>query len=561
MGRIKIVFLGICLLSTALLAGCGGGLSHIPTPPIEFDDVLPANSVDDRERQVIVVDQVLQFEVVPTSGISEKSAVGTANAIDASGNNLVFARSIPIEQVPTAAIGYLSATASINVAFGSYTASDIRSYSINIRFESGDTLKTADSNSTVPVYVSVDGGTYFHRVTGTRDQLVSTSSATLSNGQSTVPFLFRFDMSQVESSTFSGKVVIELIVELARNQTLNSSLQASLLGKGINIGNDLEEIPEGNNETGLVVTQTDFRVIKAAGFDTVRLPINWGGRVGSAPGYEIPTEFFSRVDSVINQAMSEGLNVIIDYHSQSTTLSVSPSTEAARLTAVWQQIASRYQNKSSRLYYEIFNEPDDQISTANWNQIQNSVIQSIRSIDSFHTIIVTGKSWSAPESLSGISLNSNQNLIAMVHFYDPILFTHQGAEWMGSDFSVTGVTWPGPPSATVNPPRTNTAWIIDWFHRYNTVTGNNNPASQGQIERQFDIISTWKTSNIPVVIGEFGTYKRGPMDSRANWTRAVRKEAEERGIPWCFWEYSSGFGAYDRSNATWRSALLSALMD
>ena len=65
----------------------------------------------------------------------------------------------------------------------------------------------------------------------------------------------------------------------------------------------------------------------------------------------------------------------------------------------------------------------------------------------------------------------------------------------------------------------------------------------------------------PLNVGEFGAYEVGDMASRARWTRAVVEEAERRGFSWTYWEFCSGFGAYDPIADAWREPLLQALMN
>jgi endoglucanase len=40
----------------------------------------------------------------------------------------------------------------------------------------------------------------------------------------------------------------------------------------------------------------------------------------------------------------------------------------------------------------------------------------------------------------------------------------------------------------------------------------------------------------------------------------VRGEAERRGFAWAYWEFGSGFGAYDPEAGAWRDELLRALL-
>jgi endoglucanase len=118
------------------------------------------------------------------------------------------------------------------------------------------------------------------------------------------------------------------------------------------------------------------------------------------------------------------------------------------------------------------------------------------------------------------------------HYYNPFEFTHQGAVWIG--------------------PRAD-AWL-----------GTRWPSGQVQltaIQRDFDKIQAWsKLNKRPIYLGEFGAYSKADMKSRASWTAYVARQCEERGFSWAYWEFCSGFGAYDPPARVWREPLLKALV-
>ena len=60
-------------------------------------------------------------------------------------------------------------------------------------------------------------------------------------------------------------------------------------------------------------------------------------------------------------------------------------------------------------------------------------------------------------------------------------------------------------------------------------------------------------------MGEFGAYSAADMESRARWTIAVVREATGRGFSFAYWEFGSGFVAYDPAKKEWRRPLLVAL--
>ena len=61
-------------------------------------------------------------------------------------------------------------------------------------------------------------------------------------------------------------------------------------------------------------------------------------------------------------------------------------------------------------------------------------------------------------------------------------------------------------------------------------------------------------------LGEFGAYEKGDIDSRARWTSFVSNTAAAHQFPTAYWEFCSGFGAYDPVATEWRKPLLNALI-
>ncbi len=90
-----------------------------------------------------------------------------------------------------------------------------------------------------------------------------------------------------------------------------------LLGRGVNIGNALEAPNEG--DWGVVVKEEYFDIIKQAGFNSVRLPVNWSGHALKEKPYTINPEFFKRVDTIINWAVSRNMPIIINIHQYNET--------------------------------------------------------------------------------------------------------------------------------------------------------------------------------------------------------------------------------------------------
>lgn len=301
------------------------------------------------------------------------------------------------------------------------------------------------------------------------------------------------------------------------------------LGRGINLGNALEAPREG--DWGVTLKPAYFRTIKEAGFSTVRLPIRWSAHAKADAPYTIDEEFAKRVDWALDQATANHLNIVINVH-HDEKLNADPDGHLPRLLGLWQQIAARYANRPATVYFELLNEPSGKWTAPKWNAAIRKLLVIVRQTNPTRAIIVGPVDWNSAKALAALDLPADdRHLILTIHFYDPFTFTHQGASWIPGSNDWKGQTWTG------------------------------TPAVQAAIRESLDQAATWaKKHNRPVFLGEFGAYEDAPLASRVRWTEFVVQEAEARGFSWAYWEFCSGFGAYDAKTDAWRKGLKAALL-
>lgn len=336
--------------------------------------------------------------------------------------------------------------------------------------------------------------------------------------------------------------------------------QAKNIGRALNIGNALEAPFEGSWD--LVIKEEYFKLIKDKGFDSIRVPIRFSNKTTTESPYTIDENFMKRVDWVIEQSALQELNVIIDLHHFDELLA-DPYGNKERFLSIWEQISSRYSNQPLSVYYEILNEPHSSITSSLWNEYLLEAIDIVRQHDPNRTLIIGGIDWNSINGLYQLKLpEEDRNIIATIHYYGPMLFTHQGAEWMTAEYGTKGLVWPGPPETPVEP--TEAAQQVDWvnnfFKNYNTKTGADNPASEEALVRDLEHAAKWgEINDRPIFLGEFGVYRTADIDSRVAWTKKVRLEAERLGISWAYWEFAAGYGVYNRTSSSWNEQLIDAL--
>lgn len=300
--------------------------------------------------------------------------------------------------------------------------------------------------------------------------------------------------------------------------------------RGINMGNTLEAPREG--EWGFRIEREHFRIIRAAGFDAVRLPTRWSAHAQPESPYTIEPAFFARLDEVIGWALEEDLVVVLNIHHYEE-MATEPQAHRERFLALWRQIAERYKDYPPTLLFELMNEPNGALSARLWNEFVRESLAVIRESNPTRNLLVGGVSWNAYDQLRLLALpRDDRHLVATFHYYLPFEFTHQGAEWAGP----AAQQWLGTP----------------W---------NGTDEEKAAISKHFHLVEAWsKQQGIPVYLGEFGAYSKADMPSRIRWTQYVREQAEARGFAWAYWEFGAGFGAYDRASQAWREELLRALI-
>ena len=160
------------------------------------------------------------------------------------------------------------------------------------------------------------------------------------------------------------------------NEDLTALELVKLMGNGINLGNTMEAY--GRNALGInadvsryetfwgqpVTTQEIIDSMKAAGFDSLRIPIAWTNAMDFENGdYTIGKSYLDRVEEIINYALKANMYVIINDHWDGGWWGMFGSATQEKRDAamelyvsMWTQISERYKDYSDYLIFESANE-------------------------------------------------------------------------------------------------------------------------------------------------------------------------------------------------------------
>jgi len=287
--------------------------------------------------------------------------------------------------------------------------------------------------------------------------------------------------------------------------------------------------------------EQDFADVKSMGADIIRIPVRMHSMTLGEPDYTMDPLLLQLLDTAVDWAEKYNLYEIIDNHSFDP---VAPTAETIDgiLLKVWTQIAERYKNRGEYVIYEILNEPHG-ISDTRWGEIQGAVIDAIREIDTTHAIIVGGTDYNSIGKLFSLPQYQDSNLIYTFHFYDPHIFTHQGAAWGSPSLaSLAGVPFPiDRKRIPATPAELKGTWIEDALKTYEYA------AAFSTLGASLDrAVAFALQRDVPVFCGEFGVYMiQSPAADRVKWYEFISAELEKRNIARASWDYFGGFGIFN----------------
>jgi endoglucanase len=298
-------------------------------------------------------------------------------------------------------------------------------------------------------------------------------------------------------------------------------------------------------------TPADIEHIHKLGFDHIRIPVD--PVIFQCEGDWNACERIQFLDQVIQNALSNELYVILDFHPnpQYTHQLVANEQATEKYLRLWGQIAEHYNGiDQERIVLEVMNE----VSVGDlfaWSGILQESIQVIRRHAPNSTIIVQGAGYSDIWDLVRLPVLPDSNLVYSFHYYEPHIFTHQGATW-GLDYwlDVRHLPFPvtdnGAAEAMSHTDSQETRWRLLQYKEdhwdADRIAGDIAFASQWAHER-----------NVPLICDEFGAYRNfSRPEDRERWLTAARTAFEMSHVGWTMWDYQGGFGVVYKENGSLR---------
>lgn len=225
----------------------------------------------------------------------------------------------------------------------------------------------------------------------------------------------------------------------------NTNLQALVkaMAPGWNLGNSFDGTPLVTSWGNPAPNQTLINAVKAAGFNSIRIPVSWTAHIGAAPNYTIDSAWMASVVQTAQWAVSAGLYAFVNTHHEadgnggwvSFPATAAAANVATEVTAVWTQIATAFNAFDSHLMLECFNEPNEAgggntaQARTDLNLYLTACVNAIRGTGGANaTRVVMIQPVGASPIQSGInsmlqaSIINDPNLIISIHTYYPTNF-------------------------------------------------------------------------------------------------------------------------------------------
>jgi endoglucanase len=298
-------------------------------------------------------------------------------------------------------------------------------------------------------------------------------------------------------------------------------------------------------------TPADIEHIHQLGFDHVRIPVD--PVIFQCDGDWNACERIQFLDEVIKKALEVDLSVILDFHPnpQYTHQLLSSPLAAEKYFRLWAQIADHYGvMDQGRILLEVMNEISVNDPYA-WSGILQQSIQVIRPHAPNSTILVPGAGYSDIWDLIRLPMLADDNLIYDFHYYEPHIFTHQGATW-GSDYwmDVRGLPFPGTDKGIAEVLDRTDSKIAQWL----LLQYKSDHWDSTRIAADIGFAADWaNTRRVPLICDEFGVYRNfATPEDRERWLTAARTAFEQNHMGWTMWDYQGGFGVVYKENGAVR---------
>ena len=307
--------------------------------------------------------------------------------------------------------------------------------------------------------------------------------------------------------------------------------------RGINLGGWFSQCDYSAERLDGFITAVDFKQIAAWDFDHVRIPIDYN--VIQNEDGSMKEDGLRRIDRALALCEKYGLNTVLDLHkTQGFSFDAGEMEDGffvneayqERFYAIWECFAARYGHLYEHVMFELLNEVTEEAFLPAWKRISRACVRRIRQHAPSVYVLLGSYQWNSARTLPALDAPYDDHVLYNFHFYEPHVFTHQGAYWMPE--------------------------LQDKRCAY---------ADSGAGEDYFEAflapaLEKAEKEGTALYCGEYGVIDVVPPEEAVKWFRDLHAVFERHGIARCLWSYKQmDFGLSDARMDGEREELLKLL--
>jgi endoglucanase len=283
------------------------------------------------------------------------------------------------------------------------------------------------------------------------------------------------------------------------------------------------------------------------GFTHVRLPVTPERLIAAFSAPADVARDRAELDAALDRLLAIGFSVSLDLHpgERLNRLHTSePERAFALIDALWRELARRYAGRApDRLFFEVLNEPA--VSHPVWESQGPRLAATIRANAPSHTIIFGSADFQQIGALPSAPL-ALSNVVYAVHYYAPMVFTHQGQDWSDDPLrDLHDVPFP------LSRADRKAERLLQELHAAGRGAAAaeleqalREPWDARRVAAEVARAGDWaRRHSRAVVLNEFGVLAwKAPVADRLYWLETVRRAAEQACLGWTHWDYADAFG-------------------
>ncbi len=340
------------------------------------------------------------------------------------------------------------------------------------------------------------------------------------------------------------RIIILAGLALAGAATLPAAGPAYTFKRGVNISHWLSQNGPGLPYAAAWFDEEDVAWIAAQGFDHIRYPID--GRVWLRPDGSLDEKNIAPFARALAWTRAHGLGAILDMHFLPGA-SFDPGDEQsavftddqlqAKVADFWARVARRFAGEGDYLRFELLNEPIAK-ENAQLNGFNRRMLAAVRASNPTRVVYISCNRWSQFTTVTDLEVPADPQVAITVHYYEPMVFTHQRAPWANFPPDMPPVRFPGKVP--------DLSHYLPADHSAAKLSGRDLTARE--IDEAFDKVAAWAAKNAAgheIYLGEFGVYVPADAGSKRAYLGVIMANTNRLGWSWAVWDYQDSFGVRD----------------